>query len=164
MRAIAEETLAMARVQGSFRRARRRHRAPEFHEAMFESASSRFPEVKQRFDPKGVLNPGKIVDPPDMDDRSLSGYPPDYRVTELTALDWSAYPAPAAVFRARSRCNNNGACRARGRRDVSVPSRTGARRMSRGPGEYTAIGDLRPIGPGALISDEMMDTPNLRVP
>src|SRR5580700_1355639 len=94
MRAIAEDAFAMVReYKGS-------HSGEhgdglvrsEFHEAMFGARIvADFREVKQRFDPDQVLNPGKIVDPPRMDDRALFRYPPDYRVTELkTALDWSA--------------------------------------------------------------------------
>ena len=116
MRAIAEETFAMVReYKGS-------HSGEhgdglvrsEFHETMFGSRIiADFREVKQRFDPDNVLNPGKIVDPPKMDDRSLFRYPPDYRVGELkTALDWSAYPGAGGGFQgAVEMCNNNGACR-----------------------------------------------------
>src|SRR4029450_12201781 len=64
MRAIAEEAFAMVReYKGS-------HSGEhgdgivrsEFHEAMFGSRiSADFAEVKQRFDPEGVLNPGKTA-------------------------------------------------------------------------------------------------------
>ena len=36
-------------------------------------------EVKSWFDPKGVMNPGKIVDPPRQDERSLMRYGPHYK-------------------------------------------------------------------------------------
>src|SRR5215469_13472021 len=96
MRAIAEEAFAMVReYKGS-------HSGEhgdgivrsEFHESMFGSRIvADFKQVKHRFDPGNVLNSGKIVDPPRMDDRTLFRYPPDYRVAELnTLLDWSAYP------------------------------------------------------------------------
>ena len=43
-------------------------------------------------DPEGLFNPGKIVDPPKMDDRTLFRYKPDYRVADFApALDWSAW-------------------------------------------------------------------------
>jgi FAD/FMN-containing dehydrogenase len=35
-----------------------------------------FRAIKQHFDPTGLFNPGKIVDPPKMDDASLFRYPP----------------------------------------------------------------------------------------
>ena len=37
-----------------------------------------FKEVKDRFDPTGLFNPGKIVNAPKMDDRALFRYGPDY--------------------------------------------------------------------------------------
>src|SRR5213595_2295579 len=47
-------------------------------------------EVKSWFDPKGVMNPGKIVNPPKQDDRSLHRYGPHYRQpAPATVLDWS---------------------------------------------------------------------------
>src|SRR5437667_127624 len=113
MRAIAEETFAMVReYKGS-------HSGEhgdgivrsEFHEAMFgPRISADFREVKQRFDPAGVLNPGKIVDPPKMDDRALFRYSPDYRVGELkTALDWSAFCRAMQRWRRASRRSPIGA-------------------------------------------------------
>ena len=73
MRAIAEEAFAMVReYKGS-------HSGEhgdglvrsEFHEPMFGSRIVRaFEEVKDNFDPAGLFNPGKIVRPPKMDDRS----------------------------------------------------------------------------------------------
>src|SRR4051794_16193385 len=116
MRAIAEEAFAMVReYKGS-------HSGEhgdgivrsEFHAAMFgERIVADFREVKHRFDPDNVLNPGRIVDPPRMDDRALFRYPPDYRVPELkTVLDWSAWPGAGGGFQgAVEMCNNNGACR-----------------------------------------------------
>ena len=74
MRAIAEEAFELVReYKGS-------HSGEhgdglvrsEFHATMFgERLVADFRVVKQRFDPDGVLNPGKIVDAPRMDDRSL---------------------------------------------------------------------------------------------
>ena len=112
MRAIAEETFAMVReYRGS-------HSGEhgdglvrsEFHEAMFgREAVEAFEEVKDAFDPAGRLNPGKIVRPPRMDDRSLFRYPPDYRTREIdTVLDWSEWRGFAGAV---EMCNNNGACR-----------------------------------------------------
>ncbi len=66
-------------------------------------------EVKSWFDPRGLMNPGKIVDPPRQDDRTLFRYPPGYRASASdTALDWSPWGGlPGAV----EMCNNNGHCR-----------------------------------------------------
>ncbi len=81
MRAIAEEAFALVRAyKGS-------HSGEhgdglvrsEFHEAMFgERLTRAFEEVKDAFDPKGLMNPGKIVRAPKFDDRRLFRYPPGY--------------------------------------------------------------------------------------
>ncbi|MEL7137634.1 MAG: FAD-binding oxidoreductase, partial [Pseudomonadota bacterium] len=69
----------------------------EFHEPMFGSRLVRaFENVKDRFDPDGRLNPGKIVRPPRIDDRSLFRYPADYKVKERkTVFDWPGYTGAA---------------------------------------------------------------------
>lgn len=56
----------------------------EFHEEMFGGRIiAAFEEVKKQFDPSRILNPGKIVSPPKMDDRSLFRYPENYTVKDL---------------------------------------------------------------------------------
>jgi FAD/FMN-containing dehydrogenase/Fe-S oxidoreductase len=170
MRAIAEETFEMVReYKGS-------HSGEhgdglvrsEFHEAMFGSRIvADFGAVKQRFDPDNVLNPGKIVDPPKMDDRSLFRYPPGYRVAELkTVLDWSAYPGAGAGFQgAVEMCNNNGACR-KLEGGVMCPSFRTTRNekdVTRGRANTLRLAISGQLGPDALASDEMMDTLKLCV-
>jgi FAD/FMN-containing dehydrogenase/Fe-S oxidoreductase len=170
MRAIAEEAFAMVReYKGS-------HSGEhgdglvrsEFHEAMFgPRIISDFREVKHRFDPEGVLNPGKIVDAPRMDDRSLFRYPPDYRVGELkTALDWSAYPGAGGGFQgAVEMCNNNGACR-KLEGGVMCPSYRATRNekdVTRGRANTLRLAISGQLGPDALASDEMAETLKLCV-
>jgi FAD/FMN-containing dehydrogenase/Fe-S oxidoreductase len=68
-------------------------------------------EVKALFDPKGLMNPGKIVAPPRQDDRRLFRYQPEYRVISLnTKLDWREHGANGLAG-AVEMCNNNGHCR-----------------------------------------------------
>jgi FAD/FMN-containing dehydrogenase/Fe-S oxidoreductase len=170
MRAIAEETFAMVRdYKGS-------HSGEhgdgivrsEFHEAMFgERIIADFKEVKHRFDPDNVLNPGKIVDPPKMDDRSLFRYPPDYRVRDLkTVLDWSAWPGAGGGFQgAVEMCNNNGACR-KLEGGVMCPSYRATRDekdVTRGRANTLRLAISGQLGPDALASDQMMDTLKLCV-
>jgi len=170
MRAIAEETFAMVReYKGS-------HSGEhgdglvrsEFHEAMFGSRIvADFRQVKERFDPGNLLNPGKIVDPPRMDDRSLFRYSPDYRVGELkTALDWSAYPGAGGGFQgAVEMCNNNGACR-KLEGGVMCPSYRATRNekdVTRGRANTLRLAISGQLGPDALASDQMMDTLKLCV-
>jgi FAD/FMN-containing dehydrogenase/Fe-S oxidoreductase len=170
MRAIAEEAFAMVReYKGS-------HSGEhgdgivrsEFHAQMFgERIVADFKEVKQRFDPTNVLNPGRIVDPPAMDDRSLFRYPPEYRVDDIkTVLDWSAYPGAAGGFQgAVEMCNNNGACR---KLDggVMCPSYRATRDekdVTRGRANTLRLAISGQLGAGALSSDEMMETLKLCV-
>jgi FAD/FMN-containing dehydrogenase/Fe-S oxidoreductase len=66
-----------------------------------------FREVKRAFDPRGLLNPGKVVDAPPMTE-SLR-YGPDYRAAEpATVFD---YGKQEGFTRAVEMCNGNGACR-----------------------------------------------------
>ncbi|MGY2807755.1 FAD-binding and (Fe-S)-binding domain-containing protein [Bradyrhizobium sp. USDA 4506] len=170
MRAIAEEAFAMVReYKGS-------HSGEhgdglvrsEFHEAMFgQRIVADFREVKQRFDPTNTLNPGKIVDPPRMDDRSLFRFSPDYRVGELkTALDWSAYPGAGRGFQgAVEMCNNNGACR-KLEGGVMCPSYRATRNekdVTRGRANTLRLAISGQLGADALASDEMMETLKLCV-
>ena len=109
MRAIAEEAFAMVReYKGS-------HSGEhgdglvrsEFHEPMFGSRLVRaFEEVKDRFDPNGLFNPGKIVRAPKFDDRALFRYEPGLSRRRDQDRSSTGRPirAPAAVSRARSRC------------------------------------------------------------
>jgi FAD/FMN-containing dehydrogenase/Fe-S oxidoreductase len=170
MRAIAEEAFAMVReYKGS-------HSGEhgdglvrsEFHASMFgERIIADFAELKHRFDPTNLLNPGKIVDPPKMDDRSLFRYAPDYRVGELkTALDWSAYPGAGDGFQgAVEMCNNNGACR-KLEGGVMCPSYRATRDekdVTRGRANTLRLAISGQLGPDALTSDAMMDTLKLCV-
>jgi FAD/FMN-containing dehydrogenase/Fe-S oxidoreductase len=133
MRAIAEEASAMVReYKGAY--------SGEHGDGLVRSEwvawqfgpklARAFAEIKELFDPDGLMNPGKIVDPPRMDDRTLFRYPPGHRTLPVsTALDWSAWNVqndpvadaltapgtggdPAAGFaKAAEMCNNNGHCR-----------------------------------------------------
>ena len=133
MRAIAEEASAIVReYKGAF--------SGEHGDGLVRSEwvawqfgprlTRAFEEIKALFDPAGLMNPGKIVRPSRMDDRSLFRFPPGYSMLPLvTGLDWSAWnvdydPAtdvltapdsggdPAHGFgKAVEMCNNNGHCR-----------------------------------------------------
>jgi FAD/FMN-containing dehydrogenase/Fe-S oxidoreductase len=170
MRAIAEETFAMVReYKGS-------HSGEhgdgivrsEFHQTMFgPRIIADFREVKRRFDPDSVLNPGKIVDAPTMDDRALFRYPPGYRVAELkTALDWSAYPGAGGGFQgAVEMCNNNGTCR-KLEGGVMCPSYRATRDekdVTRGRANTLRLAISGQLGADALASDDMADTMKLCV-
>ena len=128
MRAIAEEAAELVRqYKGAYSGehgdglVRSEWIAPFFGPKLTQA----FGEIKDLFDPKGLLNPGKIVRPPRQDDRSLFRYKPGYRTIPIkTALDWSEFEAgdgrgeegaghsPGDGFaKAVEMCNNNGHCR-----------------------------------------------------
>ncbi len=170
MRAIAEEAFAMVRAyKGS-------HSGEhgdgivrsEFHEQMFGSRLVRaFEAVKDRFDPTGVFNPGKIVRAPKFDDRNLFRYAPGYRGEERqAALDWSAYPgASGGLLGAVEMCNNNGACRKSlgGAMCPSFRVTREERDVTRGRANTLRLALTGQLGPDALTSDNMAETLKLCV-
>ena len=89
-----------------------------------------FAKIKQAMDPLNLLCPGRIINPPKMDDARLLRFAPSYQVTPIqTALDWRAWnvqndpvtehtSAPGSggdpaqgLAKAVEMCNNNGHCR-----------------------------------------------------
>ena len=170
MRAIAEEAFAMVReYKGS-------HSGEhgdgivrsEFHGAMFgPRIVAAFEEVKTAFDPSGLLNPGKIVRPPRMDDRTLMRYPPGYAAKDFaTAFDWSPWTGAAGGFQgAVEMCNNNGACR-KSAGAVMCPSYRVTRDekdVTRGRANTLRLALSGQLGPDALHTDEMAETLKLCV-
>jgi FAD/FMN-containing dehydrogenase/Fe-S oxidoreductase len=140
----------------------------EFHEKMFGTRLVRaFEAVKQRFDPNGLYNPGKIVRAPKFDDRRLLRYGPDYRPENIrTSLDWSAYPGTGDGFQgAVEMCNNNGACRAL-TGGVMCPSyrvTRDERDVTRGRANTLRLAITGQLGADALTSDDMTETLKLCV-
>jgi FAD/FMN-containing dehydrogenase/Fe-S oxidoreductase len=170
MRAIAEEAFAfVSEYKGS-------HSGEhgdglvrsEFHQQMFgERLVRAFAEVKDRFDPHGLFNPGKVVRAPRFDDRGHFRYGPSYRGEERTsALDWSVYPgAGGGLQGAVEMCNNNGACR-KSAGGVMCPSFrvTGDERdVTRGRANTLRLALTGQLGPDAFTSDEMAATLKLCV-
>ena len=170
MRAIAEEAFALVRAyKGS-------HSGEhgdgllrsEFHEAMFGARLVRaFEEVKDIFDPEGVLNPGRIVRAPRFDDRSLLRYPPAYQVQDFhPRLDWSAYPGAAGGLQGGvEMCNNNGACR-KLEGGAMCPSYRATRdetHVTRGRANSLRLALSGQLGEDALTSDAMTETMRLCV-
>ena len=127
MRAVAEECFALVReYKGS-------HSGEhgdglvrsEFHETMFGPRIVRaFETVKDAFDPHGMLNPGRIVRPPRMDDRTLFRYAPglraDRRLHAEARLVGSSRTARRHARRGRDVQQQRHLPRLRCRRDVPV--------------------------------------------
>jgi len=138
MRAIAEEASALVRkYKGAFSGEHGDGLCRgEWIEWQFgPRLDEAFRSIKDVLDPNGLFNPGKIVDPPKMDDGALFRFPPaeapaPYRTIALVpVLDWSAWnvqndPRTEAIgapgtggdstggfAKAVEMCNNNGHCR-----------------------------------------------------
>jgi FAD/FMN-containing dehydrogenase/Fe-S oxidoreductase len=140
----------------------------EFHESMYGRRTVElFEAVKDRFDPKGLMNPGKIVRPPRMDDRSLFRYPPGYGVRDVkSVLDWSAWPGAAGGFQgAVEMCNNNGECRklAGGAMCPSYRVTRDERDVTRGRANTLRLAMSGQLGPDAMASQAVADAMKLCV-
>jgi Fe-S oxidoreductase len=136
----------------------------EFLEPMLGGRLVRaFEEIKSVFDPASLLNPGKIVHCPRMDDRSLFRYPPDYRPQDVACvLDWSDWQGLAGAV---EMCNNNGACR-KSNPDVMCPSYRVTRdekHLTRGRANALRLAITGQLGADAFTSDDMYDTMDLCV-
>ena len=161
MRAIAEEACAMVReFKGAF--------SGEHGDGLVRSEwiepiigsrlTGALAEVKALLDPKDLMNPGKIVRPTRMDDRSLFRFKPGYQARQFdTALDWSAWGgfAPAVEM-----CNNNGHCRKvdAGTMCPSFRATGEEQHLTRGRANTLRLAISGQLGADALVSDAMRDT------
>src|ERR1035437_7874656 len=142
--------------------------------------------IKCLFDPRGLMNPGKIVRGSKQDDRSLFRFKPGYAARQLdTALDWSEWNAPGAAgpgaaagrgpetSAASSRgfvaavemCNNNGHCRKfdAGTMCPSFRATGEEQHLTRGRANTLRLAITGQLGPDAFTSDELYATMDLCV-
>lgn len=187
MRAIAEEAGALVRqYKGAF--------SGEHGDGLVRSEwvawqfgprlTRAFEEIKDLFDPDGLMNPGKIVCGTKMDDAALFRYKPGYRTQALqTALDWSAWNVqadpltgqtgapgsgedPAGGFaKAVEMCNNNGHCRKfdAGTMCPSYRVTRDEQHLTRGRANTLRLALSGQLGEDGLTSDEMRATLDLCV-
>ncbi len=127
-------------------------------------------EIKDLFDPKGLMNPGKIVRPSKQDDRSLFRFKPGYAIPKLdTALDWSEWSVPGAASTgfaaAVEMCNNNGHCRKfdAGTMCPSFRATGDEKHLTRGRANTLRLAISGQLGSDAFASDEMFETLDLCV-
>ncbi|KAA0892636.1 FAD-binding and (Fe-S)-binding domain-containing protein [Pusillimonas sp. ANT_WB101] len=187
MRAIAEEASAIVReYKGAFSGehgdglARSEWVSWQFGPRMTQA----FEEIKDLFDPQGLMNPGKIVRSPKFDDVSLFRFNPTYQVLPLAAaLDWSSWNVtgnaaaqttsapgtggdPSHGFaKAIEMCNNNGHCRKfdAGTMCPSYRVTHDERHLTRGRANTLRLALSGQMGPDAFTSEEVRQTLDLCV-
>jgi Fe-S oxidoreductase len=131
-------------------------------------------EIKALFDPKNLMNPGKIVRPSKQDDRTLFRFKPGYAIPKIgEALDWSEWTVPGSsstgFAAAVEMCNNNGHCRKfdAGTMCPSFRATGDEKHLTRGRANTLRLalsGQLGRLDANeAFTSDEMYDTLDLCV-
>ena len=166
MRAIAEEAAALVReYKGAYSGehgdglVRSEWIAPFFGPRL----TGAFEEIKDMFDPAGIMNPGKIVRPSKQDDRPLFRFKPGYAPQKIdTGLDWSNGGGFAASV---EMCNNNGHCRKFDAGTMCPSYRvTGEEQhLTRGRANSLRLAISGQLGADALTSDAMYETMRLCV-
>ncbi len=166
MRAIAEEAAALVReYKGAYSGehgdglVRSEWIAPFFGPRL----TGAFEEIKDMFDPAGIMNPGKIVRPSKQDDRSLFRFKPGYAPQKIdTGLDWSNGGGFAASV---EMCNNNGHCRKfdAGAMCPSYRVTGEEQHLTRGRANSLRLAISGQLGADALTSDAMYETMRLCV-
>ncbi|MCQ4320176.1 FAD-binding and (Fe-S)-binding domain-containing protein [Stutzerimonas stutzeri] len=179
MRAIAEEASALVRAyKGAFSGehgdglCRGEWVAWQFGPQL----NAAFKEVKQLFDPENLLNPGKIVDPPRMDDHSYFRFPKTYQPIPMApVLDWSEWnvlrdpltgkqSAPGSgadptggLIGAVEMCNNNGHCRKfdAGTMCPSYRATRDEQHLTRGRANTLRLALSGQLGPDGLASEDV---------
>ena len=134
----------------------------EFLEPMLgKRLVSAFGEIKRRFDPDDRLNPGKIVDPPRMNDASLLRARYGLETRKLpTALDWEKW---GGFSRAVDMCNNNGTClkRSPGVMCPSFRATSDERHSTRGRANALRLALSGKLGDDPWASPELYDAMDL---
>jgi Fe-S oxidoreductase len=169
LRAIAEETCELVKeYKGSYSGEHGDGLVrSEWIEPVYGPRLARaFAQIKRAFDPKGLMNPGKIVAAPKMDDRRLFRFKPGYSTVELrTGLDWSEHEVGAenagrGFAAAVEMCNNNGHCRKfdAGTMCPSYRVTHDEQHVTRGRANSLRLALSGQLGPNALASRDLYDT------
>ena len=136
----------------------------EFSHTLFgPQVTEAFRQVKRAFDPRGLMNPGKVVDVGPMDDPTILRYGPLYQVPyplERERLNWSADGGFGAAV---EMCNGAGVCRKEGT-GVMCPSFMATREESastRGRANALRLAMTGKLGPDGLADPRVYDVLDL---
>ncbi len=167
MRAIAEEACALVKqFKGSAFSGEHGDglvRSEWIEPILGERLTRALAEIKDLFDPNGLMNPGKIVRPTRMDDRTMFRFQPGYSAQKLdTVLDWSPW---GGFDRAAEMCNNNGHCRKfdAGTMCPSFRVTSDEQHLTRGRANTLRLALSGQLGPDALTSQAMYESLDLCV-
>ncbi|HEX9390954.1 MAG TPA: FAD-linked oxidase C-terminal domain-containing protein [Usitatibacteraceae bacterium] len=176
MRAIAEEAAALVReYKGTYSGehgdglVRSEWIAPFFGPRLTAALG----EIKTLFDPKALMNPGKIVNPSKQDDRTLFRFKPGYAVGKIdTVLDWREWggdgknaTSGAGFAGAVEMCNNNGHCRKfdTGTMCPSYRATGDEQHLTRGRANILRLAISGQLGANAFTSDTVAEAMDLCV-
>ena len=136
----------------------------EFSEQLFgERLTEAFKQVKAAFDPQNRMNPGKIVNPPCMDDESLLRYGSKYRVPYEPQKTAFSFQTDGGFARAVEMCNGAGVCRKLGQ-GVMCPSFQATRdeiHSTRGRANALRAAMMGLLGSDGMNSQELYDVLDL---
>ncbi len=136
----------------------------EFSERLFGAELVQaFREVKRAFDPQGLLNPGKIVDAPRMDDETILRFGTNYATPYTLRRTVFSFEADFGFAGAVEMCNGAGVCRKIGQ-GVMCPSFMATRdeaHSTRGRANALRAAMTGLLGPDAMTSRELYDVLDL---
>lgn len=166
MRLLAEKSLELVQQYGgttSGEHGEGMLRA-EFSERLFgPELTEAFHRVKQAFDPQNLLNPGKIVHPPRMDDESLMRYGTDYHTPHAPQETVFSFQEDHGFDGAVEMCNGAGVCRKLDE-GVMCPSFMATRdekHSTRGRANALRAALTGRLGPEGLTSQELYEVLDL---
>jgi FAD/FMN-containing dehydrogenase/Fe-S oxidoreductase len=132
----------------------------EFGERLFgPEMMQAFREVKSTFDPKGIMNPGKIIDAPSMNDESLLRFGSDYRTPHEPNVTVMSFDSDGGFARSVEMCNGAGVCRKLDQ-GVMCPSYMITRdevHSSRGRANALRAAMMGLLGPDGMTSRELYE-------
>jgi FAD/FMN-containing dehydrogenase/Fe-S oxidoreductase len=136
----------------------------EFSQRLFgDELVNAFQEVKEAFDPRNLLNPGKIVNPPRIDDESLMRFGSSYRLPYLPQRTAFGFLSDGGFDLAVEMCNGAGVCR-KIHEGVMCPSFQVTREeehSTRGRANALRAAMMGLLGPDGMTSKELYDVLDL---